>query len=78
MPNSTPTQITDHEFTIAWALAKSEMEPAHRRIRILRGIAEVCGAPKEREELHALASRLEEADLRCCEFRLGFESRIGR
>jgi hypothetical protein len=63
---------TDHLELMWFVLEASQGEPLKRRVRILRGLARVCGEPAEEKRLLELAADLAETDELCAEFNLSF------
>ena len=63
---------TNHLEMMRVVLEASEHLPTAQRIRVLRGLAEICGDRQEQDELHHLALSLEQADKNCREFNFSF------
>ncbi len=57
---------------IAFVLEKAEQAPLHRRARIFRGLASVCGDQDEQKQLNQIAKDLNNADALCREFNFKF------
>lgn len=51
-----------------FVLTRAESEPAQRRVKIYRALAEFAGGAELTKKLNELADELEAADRRCREF----------
>lgn len=73
--STVPTSPTPHTELIGFVLDRAQEESLHKRARLYRALAEVCGRPEERDHLISLASDLERADGLCREFILSFHQK---
>ena len=61
--------MNNHQVLLKFVLERSASEPLRRRIRILRGLAAICGDSTEEGQLNGLADQLETADKKCADFK---------
>ncbi len=64
--------MTDHQALLKFVLERSATEPVWHRIKILRGLAAICGDSNEESQLNQLAGQLETADQHCAAFKFSF------
>lgn len=62
-------------FLFRWVMDKAEEAPLADRIRITRGLSEVCGNTSMAKELAKHADDLERAHRLCREFNFSFSQR---
>lgn len=67
-----PTSPSNHNELLAFVLEASSTLPVGRRVRVLRGLAEVVGSSREQNQLNSLANDLETADRHLLEFSFNF------
>lgn len=60
---------TEHLEFLEWAKASMAVEPAVKRIRLIRALAEISGRSADTNELNSIASDLEAGERRFAEFR---------
>jgi hypothetical protein len=58
---------------IRFCLDRAESASVSERVSLYRGLAEICGDPKEAAKFRSMAADLETADHRCREFAFQFE-----
>jgi hypothetical protein len=63
---------TDHFELMSFVLEASESLPLVRRVKVIRGLANLCGDPQEQASLLALAEQLKRSDELCREFNFSF------
>lgn len=67
--------MNDMTFLFRWVMDKAEEAPLADRIRITRGLSEVCGHPDLAKELAKHADELERAHRLCREFVFSFSQK---
>jgi hypothetical protein len=65
----------NHLEVLKFCLEHAQNAPVWRRVRIYRGLAEICGNEPEAAALTKMADDLEQADKRCREFVFKFEEK---
>ncbi len=64
------------EELIDFVLESAASAPVSKRIRIYRGLADVCGSESEHNQLNKMADDLEAVELRTREFHFQFHQNI--
>jgi hypothetical protein len=67
--------MNDHAALMQFVLEKALEAPNAQRIRIYRGLAEVCGDEREQADLKAMANALERTERLCREFNFSFRQK---
>lgn len=64
--------MSNHQELMAFVWEKAELESIPKRIKIYKGMAELCGNEAEERHLTELVRILEESDRLCREFEFSF------
>jgi hypothetical protein len=64
--------MTNHQALLRFVLERSATEPLRRRIKILRGLAAICGDSTEETRLNNLATQMETVDQHVAAFKFSF------
>lgn len=64
------------EELIDFVLESAASAPVGKRVRIYRGLADVCGTEAEHRQLNRMADDLEAVELRTREFHFQFQQNI--